>query len=89
MDEDTVRRTCTSVSGRLRPAGKAGVVIYSLKDGIILRRYFQTLYVKDIFKSQTVFFNKVTFPMGKYLCRTLYDVTQEQPRQSLKIHDVI
>ena len=55
MDEDNVRRTCAPVPGRLRPAGKAGAVIYSLKRVIILRRYFQTIYVKDIFKYQIVF----------------------------------
>ena len=82
MDEDTVRRTCGSAPGRLRPAGKAGAVIYSLKHGIILRRYFQTLYVKGIFKYETVFLTKVTFPMGKSLCRTLYLQGHLAPRRS-------
>ena len=49
---------------------KGGVVLYSLKHVIILGIYFKTLYVKGIFKYQTVFLNKVTFPMGKSLCRT-------------------
>ena len=42
-------------AGTSQARGKGGAVIYSLKRVIIFRRYFQTLYVKDIFKYQIVF----------------------------------